>query len=120
MGASVIEKHFTLCRADGGVDSAFSMEPLEMKMLVSETKNAWLALGKISYGVTEVEKKSLVFRRSLYVAKDIKAGDILTPDNLRSIRPGFGLPTKYYEILLGKKIAYDVKRGTPFTWNLLG
>ena len=120
MGATVIEKHFTLCRADGGVDSAFSMEPHEMKFLVSETKNAWQALGKITYGVTEAEKKSLVFRRSVYVTKDIKAGDTLTSDNLRCIRPGLGLPPKYYEILLGKKIACDVKRGTPFNWNLLG
>jgi len=111
MGASVIEKHFTLCRADGGVDSAFSMEPHEMKLLVSETKNAWQALGKITYGVTEAEKKSLVFRRSVYVTKDIKAGDTLTADNLRCIRPGLGLPPKYYEILLGKKIACDVKKG---------
>jgi pseudaminic acid synthase len=120
MGASVIEKHFTLCRADGGIDSEFSMEPHEMKLLVSETKNAWHALGKITYGVTDAEKKSLVFRRSLYVTKNIKAGDSLTPDNFRSIRPGLGLPAKYYEILLGKKVICDVRKGTPFTWNLLG
>lgn len=120
MGASVIEKHFTLCRADGGVDSAFSMEPHEMKLLVTETKQAWQALGQVTYGVTEAEKKSLVFRRSLYVSKDIKSGETLTPENLRTIRPGYGLPPKYYEILLGKKVGCNVKRGTPFTWDLLG
>ena len=120
MGASVIEKHFTLCRADGGVDSAFSAEPHEMKLLVTETKQAWQALGQVTYGVTESEKKSLVFRRSLYVSNDIKSGEMFTPKNLRTIRPGLGLPPKYYEILLGKKVACDIKKGTPFTWDLLG
>jgi len=120
LGASVIEKHFTLCRADGGVDSAFSLEPHEFKLLVDETKKAWQSLGQISFGVTESEKNSLVFRRTLYITEDVKSGNTLTPGNLRVIRPGLGLPPKYYEILLGKKINCDVKKGTPFTWDLLG
>ena len=113
LGATVIEKHFTLSRSDGGVDSAFSLEPEEMKSLVKETKCAWQALGKISYGPTEQEKKSLIFRRSLYVVKDMKEGEIFTKENLRSIRPGYGLPPKYYYNLIGKKIKVDAKRGTP-------
>ncbi len=95
LGATVIEKHFTLRRADGGVDSAFSMEPDEMHTLVTETGRAWQALGKVQYGVTEAEKGSLVFRRSLYIAEDLQAGDVLTRKNLRAIRPGYGLPPKY-------------------------
>jgi len=120
LGASVIEKHFTLNRADGGVDSTFSMEPAEMAQLVLETERAWQALGKISYGATEAEKKSIVFRRSLYVVQDLKAGDMLTTDNVRAIRPGLGLPTKYLEVLLGKRVSRAVKRGTALEWNLLG
>ena len=120
LGATVIEKHFTLSRADGGVDSAFSMEPEEMRQLVIESERAWQALGKISYGVTEAEKKSIVFRRSLYISQDMKKGDLLTPSNLRAIRPGSGLPPKYYDILLGKRIGCDVKAGQPMQWNLIG
>ncbi|OAI13870.1 pseudaminic acid synthase [Methylomonas koyamae] len=120
LGASVIEKHFTLCRADGGVDSAFSLEPAEMATLVVETERAWQALGEISYGVTEAEKKSLQFRRSIYIARDIAAGEILTSENLRCVRPGMGLPPKYYETLLGRKVNRDVKMGTPMSWDLLG
>lgn len=112
LGATVIEKHFTLNRADGGVDSIFSMEPAEMAQLVVETKQAWQALGQVSYGATEAEKKSIVFRRSLYVVKDLKAGDVLTIDNVRAIRPGFGLPTKYLDMVLGRTLKQDVKRGT--------
>jgi len=119
LGATVIEKHFTLNRADGGVDAAFSMEPQEMKQLVIETERAWQAMGKISYGVTAAEQKSLIFRRSLYIAQNMKSGDILTPDNLRAIRPGQGLPPKYYNLLLGKKIKVDVQAGTPVKWELL-
>lgn len=119
LGATVIEKHFTLSRADGGVDSAFSMEPLEMAQLVQETERAWQALGKISYGPTEAEKKSLKYRRSLYVVQDIKAGDALTRDNVRVIRPGFGLSPKYLEILLGKTVKKDIKRGTPLSWQVI-
>jgi len=119
LGATVIEKHFTLRRADGGPDSAFSMEPQEMAQLVAETERAWRALGSASYGPTEDELKSLQFRRSLYVVKDMRAGEILTPENLRAIRPGLGLPTKHLEEVLGKAVRQDVKRGTALTWDLL-
>jgi pseudaminic acid synthase len=120
LGATVIEKHFTLNRADGGVDSTFSMEPDEMRVLVMESERAWQALGQISYGPTEKEKDSLVFRRSLYVAQDMQAGDRFTKENLRAIRPGYGLPTKYYGILLGKKVMVGVRKGTPVNWELIG
>jgi len=120
LGATVIEKHFTLRRADGGVDAAFSMEPEEMRVLVVETERAWQALGVVSYGSTKTEEKSRVFRRSLYIAEDMKAGDILTENNLRIIRPGMGLPPKYYNTLLGKCVNKDVRKGTPVSWNLLG
>ncbi|WP_301102047.1 pseudaminic acid synthase [Propionivibrio sp.] len=119
LGASVIEKHFTLNRADGGVDSAFSMEPAEMVQLVAETERAWRALGQVSYGPTEAEMKSLQFRRSLYIVQDLKAGDALTRENLRAIRPGLGLPMKYLEQVLGMKVKQDVTRGTALGWRLL-
>ncbi len=119
LGACVIEKHFTLSRSDGGVDSAFSMEPQEMQALVAESKQAWQALGKVSYGPTEKEVPSLKHRRSLYVVKDMKAGDILTQENLRTIRPGLGLSPKYYDLLLGKRVRCDIKRGTPVNWDLI-
>jgi pseudaminic acid synthase len=117
-GATVIEKHFTLRRADGGVDSAFSLEPEEMKSLVNETERAWLSLGKVTYGPTEAEKGSLTFRRSLYIAKDMKKGDVLNDENLRIIRPGLGLSPKYYDVVLGHKVNRDVKKGTPVEWNI--
>ena len=120
LGATMIEKHFTLSRADGAVDSAFSMEPDEMRTLVAETKRAWQALGKISYGPTEKEKKSLIFRRSLYIVQDMKKGDILTIENLRAIRPGLGLPPKYYDTLLGKSVNRNMKSGTAVKWELIG
>ena len=120
LGATMIEKHFTLSRADGGVDSAFSMEPDEMRALVTETKRAWQALGKISYGPTEKEEKSLIFRRSLYIVQDMKKDDILTKESLRAIRPGLGLPPKYYDVLLGKRVNRDVERGTAIGWELVG
>jgi len=119
LGATVIEKHFTLSRADGGVDSSFSLEPEEMRLLVVETERAWQALGKVSYGPTEKEKASLQFRRSLYVAQDIKAGNVLTQENMRAVRPGLGLPPKYFEIFLGKPVKKDVKKGTPISWDLI-
>jgi N-acetylneuraminate synthase len=119
LGATVIEKHFTLRRADGGVDSAFSMEPSEMAQLIAETERAWLALGHVSYGPLEAEKASIQFRRSLYIVKDLKAGDVLTRENVRAIRPGWGLPTKYLGIVLGRTVKQDVKRGTALGWNLL-
>jgi pseudaminic acid synthase len=120
LGSTVIEKHFTLNRADGGVDSTFSMEPDEMTQLVLETERAWQALGHVAYGPTEAEKKSLQHRRSLYVVLDLKAGDVLTKDNVRAIRPGLGLPTKYLEVVLGKTVKKDVKRGTALVWEILG
>ncbi|KPN97428.1 pseudaminic acid synthase [Lysinibacillus sp. ZYM-1] len=113
MGATVIEKHFTLSRADGGVDSAFSMEPEEMKALVIETERAWQSLGKVTYGPTEKEKASLKFRRSIYVSKDIKVGEVFTEDNIKIIRPGYGLEPKYYEILLGCKAKKAYQYGQP-------
>lgn len=120
LGATVIEKHFTLNRADGGVDSIFSMEPAEMAQLVIETKSAWQALGQVSYGPLEAEKKSIQFRRSLYVVRDIKAGDLLTDENVRAIRPGLGLAPKYLEHVLGRRVSKDVQRGTALGWELLG
>lgn len=119
LGASVIEKHFTLNRADGGVDSTFSMEPAEMAQLVTETERAWQALGQVSYGPTEAERKSIQFRRSLYVVRDLKAGDVLTNENVRAIRPGLGLPTKYLEHVLGRVVRRSVRRGTAIGWKLL-
>lgn len=118
LGATFIEKHFTLSRTDGGVDAAFSMEPHEMKQLVKEAERAWQALGNISYGAIAAEQKSLVFRRSLYVADDIKAGEPLTPHNIRRIRPGYGLPPKYYDLVLGKTAKQDLCKGTPLSWDL--
>ncbi len=118
LGATVIEKHFTLRRTDGGVDSAFSMEPEEMKQLVIETERAWESLGQITYGPTEKEKSSLKFRRSLYVAKDMEEGEIFSTSNLRAIRPGLGLPPKYLDLLLGKRVTKAVKKGTPVNWDL--
>ncbi|KKM12350.1 N-acetylneuraminate synthase [Clostridiales bacterium PH28_bin88] len=119
LGATVIEKHFTLSRADGGVDSAFSLEPEEMRSLVIESERAWQALGQISYGPTEKETASMRYRRSLYIVQDMKAGDVLTKENLRAVRPGLGLPPKYYEVLLGKRIKQDIRKGTPIRWELL-
>jgi pseudaminic acid synthase len=120
LGATVIEKHFTLARADGGVDSTFSMEPAELAALVTETERAALALGHITYGPMQAEEASLRDRRSLYIGEDMKAGDILTKENLRRIRPGLGLPPKFYDTLLGRRVGRDVKRGTPVTWDILG
>jgi pseudaminic acid synthase len=120
LGATIIEKHFTLNRADGGVDSTFSMEPAEMAMLCTETVRAWQGMGQVSYGGTKAEERSKIFRRSLYIAKDISAGEVLTADNLRIIRPGLGLPPRYFDLMLGKRIKRDAKAGTPMTWDLLG
>ena len=119
LGVSAIEKHFTLSRADGGVDSAFSMEPEEMAQLVRECEAAAQAVGDVCYGPAEQEKKSLAFRRSLYIVEDMKAGEVISEKNIRSIRPGLGLSPKYYDIILGKKVKCDVKRGTGVTWNII-
>lgn len=120
LGASVIEKHFTLNRAEGGVDSAFSIEPTEMETLVRDTRQAWEALGCISYGPTQVELKSLQFRRSLYIVRDVVAGEILSKDNVRAIRPGLGLPPKYLDQMLGMKVRKNITKGTALTWDLVG
>lgn len=119
LGATVIEKHFTLSRQEGGVDSVFSLEPEELKSLVIETERAWLALGHIQYGATGNEVKSVKFRRSLYASNDIRAGEVLTDANIRVIRPGYGLPPKYYDVLLGRTAKRDIQRGTPLTWDLV-
>lgn len=117
LGATVIEKHFTLNRADGGVDAAFSMEPAEMKALVEETERAWLSMGKINYGPTEKEKASLKFRRSVYVSKDIKAGEKFTTENIKIVRPGYGLQPKYFNQVLNKKARKDYSVGTPLKFE---
>ncbi|WP_368634246.1 pseudaminic acid synthase [Kurthia gibsonii] len=119
LGATVVEKHFTTARADGGVDSTFSMEPHELKQLVEDTERAWQSIGHIQYGPTEAEKSSLNARRSLYIGEDMKAGDVFTKENLRDVRPGLGLPTKYFDLLLGKTIKVDAKKGTPVSWELV-
>ncbi len=118
-GASVIEKHFTLARADGGVDSVFSLEPDELKSLVVETERAWQSLGSVSYGATGSEEKSKIFRRSLYIAEDMNAGDIFTEKNLRIVRPGMGLQPKYYDKFIGRKIAKSANKGDVVDWTLL-
>ena len=119
MGASVIEKHVTLSREEGGVDAAFSLEPNELAQLVRETQTAWQALGCVQVGPTDEERGSLVFRRSLYVCEDLEAGEILTPQNLRAIRPGHGLAPKFIDHLIGRKVSQAVKRGTGMSWELL-
>lgn len=119
LGATVIEKHFTLDRSDGGVDSTFSLEPDELAQLVIETERAWQALGRVVYGPTKAEKRAVMQRRSIYVAKDLKAGEVLTKENLRCIRPAYGLAPRHYERLLGKTVRCDVKKGTPMRWDLI-
>lgn len=119
LGATSIEKHFTLSRADGGVDSAFSMEPEEMAQLVRECEAAAQAMGSVSYEMQEQEKKSLQFRRSLYIVEDIKKGDVITEKNIRSIRPGHGLSPKYYDALLGHIVTRNLKRGTALKWEMI-
>lgn len=120
LGAVVIEKHFTLSRADGGVDSAFSMEPAEMAALVIESERAWQSLGKVKYGTSSAqEEKSKVYRRSLYISRDLKAGEMLDASSVRAIRPGLGLAPKFIDMVMGKAVKCDVKRGTPVSWDLL-
>ncbi len=119
LGASVIEKHFTLARADGGVDSAFSMEPAEFAALRVETERAWQALGAVRYGPTDAEKPSLAYRRSLYIARDVRAGDVLTTQNLRCVRPGFGMEPAFMDSVMGRRLRRDAVAGTPLSWGLL-
>jgi pseudaminic acid synthase len=118
LGVTVIEKHFTLSRDEGGVDAAFSMEPNEFQALISESKVAWLARGQVHYGTVDSENSSLS-RRSLYIVQDMQAGDVLTPENLRSIRPGYGLPTRHLEDLLGMRVTQHIERGTRMSWDLV-
>jgi pseudaminic acid synthase len=119
LGCTIIEKHVTLERNDGGVDSAFSLEPRELEALVIESERARQSLGEVSYGPTEAEKISLGYRRSIYVSQDLKAGDVLTRENLRRVRPGKGLSPKYYDMLLGRQVNRDVKKGTPMQWDIV-
>lgn len=119
LGATVIEKHFTLRREDGGVDSAFSLEPQEFKQLRVESERAWMAMGQVTYGGTAAEEKSKGFRRTLYIGADVKAGDPLTKSNLRIVRPGFGLAPKHYDSVLGRRLNRDAPAGTPLSWDLL-
>ena len=119
MGAVVIEKHFTLLRSEGGVDAAFSLEPSELAALVVETERAWQALGEVHYGMAACEKSSMRFRRSLYVVRDLEAGDVLTEQHVRAIRPGFGLNPALLEQVLGLRTPRPIKCGTPLSWELL-
>lgn len=119
LGASIIEKHFTLRRADGGVDSTFSMEPAEMASLVEETRRAWQALGAVTYGCTPAEETSRGYRRSLYVAADMRAGEAFTKENVRSIRPGLGLPPKFLPEVIGRKAVRPLTKGMPLSWDLI-
>jgi pseudaminic acid synthase len=119
LGAVAVEKHVTLQRSDGGVDSAFSLEPSELALLVSEGCIARQSLGRISLGPSEHEKASLQFRRSLYIVRDVAAGTALSIEDIRAIRPGFGLPPKYLETILGRVAARDIKRGTPLSFELM-
>lgn len=119
LGATVIERHFTLSRQEGGLDAAFSLEPAEMKILVEESLKAWKALGKVHYGATSAEKPSLQFRRSIFVVEDVLKGEEFTAQNIKVIRPGQGLSPKFYESLLNKKASCDIKRGTPLDWSLV-
>jgi N-acetylneuraminate synthase len=118
-GAVLIEKHFTLRRSDGGVDSSFSLEPEEFLQLRVETERAWQSLGGVRYGTQPAEEKSTAFRRSLYISRDVRAGDVLSAENVRIIRPGFGLPPKFYDVVIGKRAARDAPVGTPISWELI-
>lgn len=119
LGARVIEKHFTLSRADGGVDAAFSLEPAELKLLVEETERAFLSLGKVQLGIQPVEEKSRQFKRSLFLIKDIKVGEVFSEKHIRSFRPAIGVETKYFDQIVGRTAKSDLKAGTPITWNIL-
>lgn len=119
LGAKMVEKHLTLSRADGGPDAEFSMEPAEFKQMVDEIRIVEKALGKVTYELTEQQVRSREDGRSLFVVKDVKEGEIFTEDNVRSIRPNFGLHTMYYEDILGKKAKKDIAKGIPLAWNLI-
>jgi sialic acid synthase SpsE len=118
-GACMIEKHFCLSRKIKTPDSSFSLEPVEFKEMVEQTRQASQALGKVSYELTEREKESLVFRRSIFVVKDVHAGEEIRPSNTKIIRPGYGLPPREYERIIGKKFKQSIKRGTPLNWEMI-
>lgn len=119
LGAKVIEKHFTLRRSDGGEDSQFSMEPAEFEQMVNQIRNVEKALGHVSYDLNKGQIESRIYSRSLFVVQDIKKGETITADNVRSIRPGIGMHTKYWDEILGKKARCDVKKGTPMDWKYI-
>jgi sialic acid synthase SpsE len=119
LGASVIEKHFTLSRAEGGVDAAFSLEPAEFAALVTETDRAWRALGTVSYGPSAAEASSLLFRRSLYFVEDLTQGEAVAASSIRAIRPGKGLAPKFADLVIGRRAKRDIRRGTPVSWDVL-
>jgi pseudaminic acid synthase len=119
LGATVIEKHFTLSRADGGVDSAFSLEPAELKSLCIESERAALSLGKVTYGIQKAENNSKKFKRSIYVVKTVKKGESLTADNIRIIRPGFGMEPKHYGKVIGRQANETILAGTPLEWKAI-
>ena len=119
LGATAVEKHFTLRRSDGGVDSAFSLEPDELEALVTETERAWLALGSVRYGPTDAEKKNMAYRRSIYVSANINEGDLFTEHNLRIVRPGHGAPPWLLPKLLGRKARQSYTKGTPLSFDQL-
>ncbi len=119
LGACIIEKHVTFDRRGGGPDDSFSLEPEELKQLCNSAKTAWSALGNVDYGIKPSEQGALKFRRSLYFIKDIKAGEVIKEEHVKSIRPGYGLAPKYLQSLIGKKIARSVKRGTPVTAEVI-
>jgi pseudaminic acid synthase len=119
LGAKIIEKHFTLSRGDGGPDAAFSLEPQELKAMVKAIRETEKALGEVSYELTDKMRRSREFSRSLFIVKDMREGEPFTEENLRSIRPGFGMHTRYYKEVLGKIAKIDIKRGTPMEWNLI-
>lgn len=120
LGASVIEKHFTLDRSQGGPDDSFSLEPVEFAALCQGANTAWQALGRVDYGRKSSEIGNVKFRRSLYFVKDMKAGDVVTPDTVRSVRPGFGLAPKHQSAVVGKRVAIDISANTPVSWEALG
>lgn len=120
MGARVVEKHFCMARSEGGPDASFSMEPAEFKEMVEHIRQVEKAMGQVSYGVTKTEESSMCFRRSLFVVQDVKAGETFTAENVRSIRPGYGIKPKHYEEVLGKTATKDIKRGTPLQFDMIG
>lgn len=119
LGATVVEKHFCLSRAEGGVDADFSLEPHELKMLVEESERTWQSLGKVKYNTSNSESKSKKFRRSIYFVKDMQAGEVITEDHIQCIRPGFGLEPKYWDSIIGKTVKHDVHKGDRVRFDIL-